>query len=162
MEFSPESSGLSQTTEANLWHNPCWFAARFNFIALKYNQPMYERVSKLYNLSRPEFSVIYALGLRDGALARDISNSNGFPKNTLSRAISRLVQNELIEKRIDGADKRAQTLYLTDRGREIFEESLPFFAEYEEKMLSALNTDERNTLSRLLAKIVINSTDWAD
>ena len=143
--ISKESPALSETAAAILWHNPCWFAARFNFISLKYNQPMYEHVLELYGLSRPEFSVIYTLGLCDGTLARDISNSNGFPKNTLSRAISRLCKNNIIEKHINGADKRAQVLYLTAKGQEIFEGALPNFVKYEEQILNVLDKEEHNS-----------------
>lgn len=153
-------SGLDPVMEAKLWRNPCWFAFRFNYIALRYNVPLYGWIQRTYGLSRPEFVVLYTLGLHDGALARDIAVSYGFPKNTLSRAIQKLSRMELIRRDADPLDGRNQILRLLPEGKRIFDETLPRFVELEERMLETLNRDERDTLSRLLAKIVLDSVNW--
>jgi DNA-binding MarR family transcriptional regulator len=153
-------SGLDPVMEAKLWRNPCWFAFRFNYIALRYNVPLYGWIQRSYGLSRPEFVVLYTLGLHDGALARDIAVSYGFPKNTLSRAIHKLTKAELIRRDADPLDGRNQVLRLLPEGKRIFDETLPRFVELEERMLETLNRDERDTLSRLLAKIVLDSVNW--
>ena len=153
-------SGLDPVMEAKLWRNPCWFAFRFNYIALRYNVPLYGWIQRVYGLSRPEFVVLYTLGLHDGALARDIAVSYGFPKNTLSRAIQKLTKAELIRRDADPLDGRNQVLRLLPEGQRIFDETLPRFVELEERMLDTLNRDERDTLSRLLAKIVLDSVNW--
>ena len=155
------STGLEALTEAKLWRNPCWFAFRFNHIALQYNAPLYGWIKRRTGLSRPEFVVIYSLGLLDGALARDISLSSGFPKNTLSRAIDKLCRLGLIERRTDAADRRNQTLHLLPPGRQMFDETLPQFVLFEERMLRSLSQAERATLSNLLAKIVLDTPNWA-
>ncbi len=155
------STGLAELTEAKLWRNPCWFAFRFNHIALHYNTPLYGWVKQRTGLSRPEFVVIYSLGLIDGTVARDISLSSGFPKNTLSRAINKLCRLGLIERRTGTADRRNQTLHLLPAGRTMFDESLPQFVLFEERMLRTLSASERKTLSNLLAKIVLDTPNWA-
>lgn len=153
-------SGLDPVMEAKLWRNPCWFAFRFNYIALRYNVPLYGWIQRKYGLSRPEFVVLYTLGLHDGALARDIAVSYGFPKNTLSRAIQKLTKAGLIRRDADPLDGRNQVLRLLPEGRRIFDETLPRFVELEERMLETLNGEERDNLSRLLAKIVLDSVNW--
>ena len=162
MSIPHGTTGLQALTEAKLWRNPCWFAFRFNHIALRYNSPLYGWIKKQTGLSRPEFVVIYSLGLFDGALARDIAISSGFPKNTLSRAIEKLVSLGLIEKRTDAADRRNQTLHLLPAGRTMFDDTLPQFVLFEERMLQTLSQAERDTLSNLLAKIVLDTPNWAD
>ena len=161
LEIGRGTTGLEALTEAKLWRNPCWFAFRFNHIALRYNAPLYGWIKRKTGLSRPEFVVIYSLGLLDGAMARDISYSSGFPKNTLSRAIDKLCRLDLIERRTDAADRRNQTLHLLPAGRRMFEETLQQFVVFEERMLSSLSTTERDTLSNLLAKIVLDTPNWA-
>ena len=153
-------TGLNPLTEAKLWRNPCWLAFRLNYLALRYNIPLYGWVEERYGLSRPEFVVIYSLGLHDGALARDISVSSGFPKNTLSRAIRKLCAAGLIERSEDPTDKRSQKLRLRPEGRRIFDEALPHFVAFEERMLQTLSDGEKDTLSRLLAKVVLDSVAW--
>ena len=70
---------LDEMTEAKLWRNPCWLTYRLNYLALRYNVPLYSWVERVYGLSRPEFVVIFSLGLKDGAVARDIAISSGCP-----------------------------------------------------------------------------------
>ncbi|NRG16279.1 winged helix-turn-helix transcriptional regulator [Rhizobiales bacterium] len=154
------ASGLDAMTAAKLWENPCWLTYRLNYLALRYNVPLYNWVERTYGLSRPEYVVIYSLGLKDGALARDIASSSGFPQNTLSRAIQKLVGLGMIERTADDADRRCNVLRLTKEGRALFEQSLPRFVDFEQMMLEALDEDERKTLSALMAKLVVASTGW--
>ena len=152
----PDSiDGLDPVTEAKLWQNPCWLSFRFNYLALRYNTPVYAWVRQRWGLSRPEYAVIYTLGLCDNALARDISASFGFPQNTLSRAIGKLLRLGLIARRTGTADRRSQVLSLTPAGRAILEEATPRFVAEEAHLLDALSGPERATLARLLGKIVV-------
>ena len=153
---------VDAVTLARLWDNPCWFAFRFNYLSLRYNIPLYGWVQREYGLLRPQVAVIYSLGLRDNVTARDIGISFGFPKNTLSRAIQTLEARGLIRRERDRADKRSFLLQLTARGRAIFEETLPNFVRLQDEMLKALAPGERETLSVLLAKIVLHTFAWPD
>jgi DNA-binding MarR family transcriptional regulator len=151
-------AGLDSITEAKLWRNPCWLSFRFNYLALRYNGPLYDWVRRRFGLSRPEFAVIYTLGLHDGALARDIAVSYGFPENTLSRAVAKLVRLGLVRRDSDPADARSRRLRLTEAGGAVLSEATPRFVEEELRLLEALTTEERATLSRLLAKVVARAT----
>lgn len=148
---------VDAVTVARLWENPCWFAFRFNYLSLRYNIPLYGWVEREYGLLRPQFSVIYSLGLRDNVTARDIGISYGYPKNTLSRAIQILERRGLIRRERDPADKRSFLLSLTAEGRAMFDETLPNFVRLQDAMLQSLAPGERETLSVLLAKIVLNT-----
>ncbi|MEM7634857.1 MAG: MarR family winged helix-turn-helix transcriptional regulator, partial [Pseudomonadota bacterium] len=136
-----------EMTRVKLWQNPCWFTYRLNYLALRYNVPLYAWVEEKYGLSRPEFVVIFSLGLLDGAYARDISASSGFPQNTLSRAIHKLNRLKLISRTPDAEDGRRFMLSLTPAGRALFDESLPRFVSFEHMMLDALDDDEQQQLS---------------
>lgn len=153
-------SGMDSLTEAKLWRNPCWLTYRLNYLALRYNVPLYNWVEQTYGLSRPEFVVIYSLGLKDGTVARDIAVSSGFPQNTLSRAIHKLVRHGLIVRTGDPTDRRRFVLTLSEAGRDVFDQALPRFVDFEHMMLEALSEDERTTLSRLMAKMVLASPTW--
>lgn len=146
---------LDAVTHARLWKNPCGFAARFNYIALRYNTPLYGWTEEHFALSRVEFVIIYTLALHDGVTASDIASSTAFPKNTLSRAVNRLVKLGFIAREADGADRRMHILTLLPAGRAIYEEALPRFVELEQDMLAPLSLVERETLSLLLAKVVL-------
>lgn len=154
--------GIERMLHAKLWDNPCWLAFRLNYLALRYNTPLYDWVLRTHGLSRVEYVVIYSLALTDGGQARDISDTSGFPKNTLSRAIARLEdQNLILRENLPGGG-RGQALGLSEAGWRLFEETLPAFEQFEKMMLSALTPDERETLADLLAKIVRAGDDWPE
>ena len=146
---------LDSLTHARLWRNPCGFAARFNYLGLHYNTPLYGWVEEHFGLSRAEFVTLYSLGLSDGVTASEIAASTAFPKNTLSRAVNRIAKLGLIERKEDETDRRQQNLSLTSAGHAILAEAMPRFVAMEEEMLSSLSLVERETLSALMAKVVL-------
>ena len=150
---------LDAFTHARLWRNPCGFAARFNYLGLRYNTPLYGWVQQRFGLSRAEFVVIYSLGLVDGVTASEIAASTAFAKNTLSRAVNRIAKLGLIRRSEGATDRRQQKLSLTARGRAVFDEALPRFVALEAEMLAPLTLIERETLSALMAKVVLSMFD---
>ncbi len=150
---------LDAFTHARLWRNPCGFAARFNYLGLRYNTPLYGWVEAHFGLARAEFVILYSLGLFDGVTASEIAASTAFPKNTLSRAVNRIAKLGLIARRAGTTDRRQQNLTLTPAGQAILDEAIPRFVAMEEEMLSPLNLVERETLSALMAKVVLSMFD---
>ncbi len=143
-----------------LWENPCWFSFRINYLSLRFNGPVYGRIADRHDLSRPEYLVLYSLSLRDGIAAQDICDTAGFPKNTISRAIHKLVKRKLIRRALDARDRRSFVLHLTAEARRILAESVPPMVAHERRMLSELTQSEQQTLSKLLAKLVVDSPNW--
>ncbi len=155
------SRDLDAFTHARLWRNPCGFAARFNYLSLRYNTPLYGWVEERFGLSRAEFVVIYSLGIMDGVTASEIATSTAFPKNTLSRAVNRIARLGLIQRFAVEADRRQQHLRLTAKGRALLEQALPRFVGLEAEMLAPLSLVEQETLSALMAKVVLAMFDRA-
>lgn len=150
---------LDVFTHARLWRNPCGFSARFNYLGLRYNTPLYGWVEERFGLSRAEFVVIYSLGLMDGVTASEIAASTAFPKNTLSRAVNRITKLGFIERHEDENDRRQHNLTLTPEGRALLDEAIPQFASLEAEMLAPLSLIEQETLSALMAKVVLAMFD---
>ena len=150
---------LDAFTHARLWRNPCGFSARFNYLGLRYNTPLYGWVEDRFGLSRAEFVVIYSLGLLEGVTASEIAASTAFPKNTLSRAVNRIAKLGLIARSAGESDRRQQNLTLTAAGRAILDEAVPRFVALEAEMLAPLSLVEQETLSALMAKVVLAMFD---
>ena len=150
---------LDAFTHARLWRNPCGFAARFNYLSLRYNAPLYGWVEERFGLSRAEFVVMYSLGLMDGVTASEIAASTAFPKNTLSRAVNRIAALGLIGRSEGETDRRQQNLTLTSAGRAVLDEAMPRFVALEAEMLAPLSLVEQETLSALMAKVVLAMFD---
>jgi len=143
-----------------LWENPCWLSFRINFLALKFNVPIYGWIERRHGLMRPEYVVLYSLGLRDGIAAKDVVASTGFPKNTLSRAIQKLLRQGIIRRAASRTDRRSYVLHLTARGRRILDDTVPLLVGRERTMLAPLTSGEREQLASLLAKLVVDSPRW--
>lgn len=164
VQFIPDGTGaellsrarLDAFTHTRLWKNPCGFAARFNYLALRYNQPLYSWVEKTFGLSRVEFAVIYSLALMDGITASEIASSTAFPKNTLSRAVNRLDKLGLINRNTQPIDRRMHSLSLTPAGQTIYDTALPHFVALEQEMLAPLSLYEQETLNALMAKVMLS------
>lgn len=150
---------LDVFTHARLWRNPCGFAARFNYLGLRYNTPLYGWVEERFGLSRAEFVVLYSLMLMDGVTASEIAASTAFPKNTLSRAVNRIAELGLIARSEGENDRRQQNLTLTAKGRAVLDQAVPRFVALEAEMLAPLSLVERETLSALMAKVVLATFD---
>lgn len=150
---------LDAFTHARLWRNPCGFSARFNYLSLRYNTPLYGWVEERFGLSRAEFVVMYSLGLMNGVTASEIAASTAFPKNTLSRAVNRIARLGLIERMEGQRDRRQQKLNLTAAGMAVLDEAMPRFAALETEMLAPLSLVEQETLSALMAKVVLAMFD---
>lgn len=143
-----------------LWDNPCWLSFRLNFIAFRFNDPVYRWIETRYGLVRPEFVALYAVGLRGGVAAKNVAASAGLPKNTLSRAIQKLLQRRLLKRESDPDDLRSYALALTPAGRGIFDETMPLMVRQQTAMLAALSEAEQKQLCELLDKMVIASPTW--
>ena len=151
---------LDPLTVTKLWDNPCWLSFRLNFIAFRFNDPVYRWIETRYGLVRPEFVVLYAVGLRDGVAAKNIVASSGLPKNTLSRAIQKLLTRRLLKRETDRDDLRSFVLRLTTAGRAIFEETMPVMVQQQTTMLGGLSEAEQRQLCELMDKLVIASPTW--
>jgi MarR family transcriptional regulator, temperature-dependent positive regulator of motility len=160
-DFAPDTvpadatAGFDELTRIRLWSNPCWLSARLNILANRFNVPMYGWIDERFGLSRPEFVVLFSLNLCPAASASAISTSTGFPKNTLSRAINRLLKLKLVSRHDDPADKRSFRLLLTAKGKAIVDEAIPRLYTQERVMMDCLDKSERATLATLMAKMVV-------
>lgn len=143
-----------------LFENPCWLSFRANYIAHHFNQPIYDWIWRIYRVTAPEHVVLYAIGLKEGVTADDVSASSAKPKNTLSRAVNALLRKGHLTRIEDTADRRRKRLYLTRRGRRIVDQTVPVLVEHERAMVSALSSAEHTVLKRLLTKIVVNHSAW--
>ena len=155
-----EAPPLNPLIVVKLWGNPCWLSFRINYLGLRFNLPVYGWIKQRYGLVRQEYVVLYSLHLRDGISAKDVCASTGFPKNTISRAIQKLLCRRLIRRAPDPHDRRSYVLRLTGEGRRILDETVPPMVAWERQMLSGLNREEQQVLAKLLARLVEDSPRW--
>lgn len=160
-----EEPGLSSLSEGDplylkLWRNPCWLSFRLNYLALRFNNPVYGMIQQQLGLLRPEFVVLWSLYLSAELTLTEVVRSSGFPKNTLSRAVNKLDTLGMIDRALDPIDQRRVALKLTNKGRTAVEAVEAKMMDHERVMLDCLSPAERLNLSEILTKLVVASETW--
>lgn len=136
-------------------------AYRLSWLANFYSGPIYRRIEMEKGLTRPEFVVLHCACHVPQVTARDIGLMTGLPKNSISRAVRRLLRDGRLTRGSDLADARALPLAVTAKGRALYEELIEPFAARENAMLAPLSRSERSELDRLLGKLTARTDDWA-
>jgi DNA-binding MarR family transcriptional regulator len=144
-----------------LRRNEIAFGYRVGYLFNHFAGPVYKWTSAHLGIQRPEFATLFCIAHLDCATASDVVELTGIPKNSVSRAVSRLQHLGLIRRAADEADGRRVVLTMTARGRRLYEQILPRFRERQEKMVAVLTAKERTEFNRLLNKLVERDDDWA-
>jgi DNA-binding MarR family transcriptional regulator len=94
------------------------------------------------------------LGFRnDACSAQYISDCTRTHKSTISRAVTALMQQQIVERVENEDDRREFRLRLTRKGKALYEELIPRLLRKEQEILACLSAQERKELATLLGKI---------
>lgn len=141
---------------------------RLNRLAAEVSSALAVEYQDRHGLDIPAWRVLATLGFRNEACsAQFISQCTRTHKSTISRAVTALLQEGLIERVENEADRREFRLQLTRKGRTLYEELFPRLLRREEEILACLSAQERRQLSALLGKIeqsldLIQTSEEAD
>ena len=122
--------------------------------------PIYADISQRYGIARGEFVVIFCLQQLGPLTAQDVCDITRHPKNSVSQALSKLVEQGYVKKKSDPEDGRRSFLHLTAKARQLYAKVMPIFREREQSMLSPLTSAERVQFLRILGKLVLRDDDW--
>jgi DNA-binding MarR family transcriptional regulator len=127
---------------------------RLNRLAAEVSAALSDEYQLRYGLDIPEWRVIATLGFRDDACsAQFISQCTRTHKSTISRAVTALLERELIERVENEDDRRAFELRLSAKGQALYEELIPRLLHKERDILSCLTAQERKDFAAALGKI---------
>ncbi|MFZ2103065.1 MAG: MarR family winged helix-turn-helix transcriptional regulator [Oricola sp.] len=143
-----------------LTDTPLMHAWRISFLANFFTGPIYRDLDIQAGLNRPQFVILFCLSQKPGLAAKDICLLTGLPKNSISRAVSELMDRNMIERETRDEDKRSKTLVLTSVGSAILESVVPLFLDRQKAMRAALSEDELRQFDGLLAKMIFAMPAW--
>ena len=89
--------------------------------------------------------------------AQDVSRLTGRPRNSISRAVHRMLAVGHIERAPDPDDGRQVRLTITESGRSLHEKIAATMRERQEQVLAGLAPRERDALRKLLRKAAVSS-----
>lgn len=101
-------------------------------------------------LSMAQFDVLAHVGADAGMTQQDLADSLLVTKGNVCQLLDRMERGGLIERRQEG---RANRLFLTDRGQQIFDQIVPAHEDVIAAQFAALSAEERARLLDLLRRL---------
>jgi DNA-binding MarR family transcriptional regulator len=127
---------------------------RLNRLSAEVSSALSGEYRARYGLDIPEWRVLATLGFRnDACSAQYISDCTRTHKSTISRAVTALMERQVVERVENAQDRREFRLRLTRKGRALYEELIPRLLRKEQEILSCLSAQERKEFAALLTKI---------
>lgn len=132
---------------------------RLSILSNKVSTLVAQAYQSKFALSITEWRIMAVLGEYPGASADEISVKTQIEKSLISRAISKLLKRGLIERQISKEDKRRSQIQLSNTGYAVYEEIVPLSYEYEDTLLACLESEEQETLSKLIDRLYAHAED---
>lgn len=132
-------------------------AYRITYLSNAIVMPAYDAVQRDFGLVRAEYILLVCLSHYDVLTAQDVARVARRPRNTISRAVHRMLNEGHLERAPDPNDGRQARLRITPSGRALHEEIATYLLRRQEEVLSVLSADERRTLSGILQKAALHA-----
>jgi DNA-binding MarR family transcriptional regulator len=105
-------------------------------------------------LTNVQFGVLNVLHRLGEASQRELCDALDLDRSTVAGLVARLEARGLVARVRAAADRRRNVVRLTDAGLDLLRSLVPAAARVDDVLTSALTAQERETLQRLLTKIL--------
>jgi len=105
-------------------------------------------------LTNVQFGVLNVLHRRGEASQRELCDDLDLDRSTVAGLVARLEARRLVARGRAATDRRRNVVRLTDDGVELLHRLVPAAARVDDVLTSALTAPERETLQRLLTKVL--------
>ena len=119
------------------------------------NHAMTSRI-RAFGLMPGQPKVLEFVAENEGCLQRDIARACAMDRATTTGLLARMEETGLVERRPKAGDRRALEVWLTDAGWAAAEHVAVCGAEVDAIAHANMTPHERETLSRLLARVIDN------
>ncbi|MGH1463723.1 MAG: MarR family winged helix-turn-helix transcriptional regulator [Cognatishimia sp.] len=131
-------------------------AYRLTYLANAIVFPAYADIKRDFGLIRAEYILLVCLSHYDELTAQDVARISRHPRNTISRAVHRMMDEGFIDRAPDPDDGRQSRLRITSDGRDLHQKISSYLTSRQDEVLAALSTDERATLMQILKKAALH------
>jgi DNA-binding MarR family transcriptional regulator len=153
-------NGTSKDTESQLVLEH-FLPYRLSILSNTVSNTIAREYRDLFGLSIPEWRVMAVLGRFGPLSASGACARTAMDKVTVSRAVARLIEQNLVKRETDPNDRRRSILKLTARGARTHRQIVPIARGRESELAAALTQKERRSLDTLLAKLQRRASEIA-
>jgi DNA-binding MarR family transcriptional regulator len=105
------------------------------------------------SLTQRQFTVLSAAGTAEGLTQNDLVRATGIDRSTLADLVARLLGKGLLQRERSATDARANSVRLSDAGREALGAGAGAAADADERLLALLSPKKRETFLKSLATL---------
>jgi DNA-binding MarR family transcriptional regulator len=109
-----------------------------------------------HGMTRAQWGVLLRLDRREGMTQAEMADALEIQPISLGRLADRLCEQKLVERRPHERDRRANRLYLTDKGRSTLDRLVPLGREVSGDVLASFSDREAGALLETLLRIKAN------
>jgi DNA-binding MarR family transcriptional regulator len=126
-----------------------------NRVAGRMNRSLEDDLLKL-GISFQHWRVLAVLAKGDGISIAELSAYAVVPHSTLSRLLTRLEREKLVQRSVETPDGRTARVLITQRGRKLYERILPLAIERRDDALVGFSAAEKSVLLGFLNRMLAN------
>jgi DNA-binding MarR family transcriptional regulator len=126
---------------------------RLSVLSNRISQDIAALYGEKFGLTVTEWRILAVLGRYPGLSATEVAERTAMDKVAVSRAVTSLLGNGRLKRRLHGDDRRRSVLELSAKGYKIYDVVAPLALAYERRLLDGLRDDERAALDRLLTRM---------
>lgn len=115
-----------------------------------------------FGISMPEWKVLAIIAEKPGLSAVAVSRLAQMDTVAVSRAVTKLMDRDLIARELDSEDRRRTILNLSAEGRALHDEIAPLATELEESLLEEFTDDEKQVFEKAIKALYEKSRNFAD
>jgi DNA-binding MarR family transcriptional regulator len=130
-----------------------FFPYRVARLAEAVSQSVAQVYRERFGLSRDEWRVLAALAGAAWVKTNQVIESSTLEKMQVSRAVTRMERDDLLQRKPDPEDGRGWLLRLTPKGRALYEKIVPMVQARENFLLEALDPADRAALDRAISAV---------
>lgn len=141
--------------EAAMFHATDW-PMHYLLTIVRVHTQNVTRVLQPFNCNPLAWRVLSTLADRDGHSVNNLAELCAIERSNLSKLLDSMERDELIERVAPEGDRRKTLVNLADKGRDLFEKSLPAVLRSYATFLAGISPSEMNVFMDVLKKIKSN------
>lgn len=126
---------------------------RLNVLAKRVSKALARQYEDRFGISIPEWRVLAILGREQPLSSNDIVERSQMDKAKVSRAVTALVERNILARATHPQDQRLLRLSFTAEGRALYDRVAPLALEWERELLAGLDPVERAALLALVDRL---------
>lgn len=132
-------------------------AYRISYLTNAIVVPTYDDIRRDFGVIRAEYHLLMCLAHYETLSAQDVSHLTRRPRNSISRAVHRMLAEGYLDRAPHPDDGRQSLLTITTAGRALHDQVAARLAERQEEILAPLGDGERKQLDRILQRLAVHA-----